>query len=63
MGAAFVYVLLEHEPGAYVHNSLYTKRLIFDSIDWLDNGNMDGDITATVTTDPALTYLNGGVRP
>lgn len=44
LGAAFNYSLLGHEPGAYAHNINYTKRLIFDSIDFLDNGTMDGSI-------------------
>lgn len=45
MGAAYNYNLLKHEPGAFVHNSLYTKRLIFDSIDLLDGDtNLDGSI-------------------
>ncbi|QOX79328.1 C-type polyheme cytochrome OmcB [Trichlorobacter lovleyi] len=33
------------EPGAYVHNRTYVKRLIFDSIDFMDNGVLDGTIT------------------
>ena len=28
---------LHHEPGAYAHNRFYAKRLLFDSIDWIDN--------------------------
>ncbi len=38
------------EPGAYVHNRTYTKRLLFDSIDWMDNGVLDG----TITLSPAM---------
>lgn len=59
MGAAFNYNLLHHEPGAYAHNRIYTKRLIFDAIDFLDNGALDG--TISVTGDAAL-YL-GTARP
>ena len=44
MGAAFNFNLLEHDPGAFAHNSLYTRLLIFDSIDWLDNNVLDGSI-------------------
>lgn len=44
MGAAFNLVLLRHEPGAYVHNSWYTKMIIFDAIDWLDDNNLVGTI-------------------
>ncbi len=44
LGAAFNLNLLTREPGAYAHNRYYTKRLIFDSIDYLDNGTLDGTI-------------------
>lgn len=44
LGAGHNYNYLLHEPGAYAHNRLYAKRLIFDSIDWLDNGVMNGSI-------------------
>lgn len=50
MGAAFNYNLLIHEPGAFAHNSLYAKRLVFDSIDYLDNGILDGLITIDTGT-------------
>ena len=71
LGAAFNYNMLAHMPMAFVHNSRYTRRLIFDSIDWLDNGSLDGTITATINglsltqqqkTD-ALAFLNNGSRP
>lgn len=42
------------DPCAYVHNSRYARRLIFDSIDFLDNGVLNG----TITLDPTL-HLNG----
>jgi hypothetical protein len=38
MGAAFNFNLLWHDYGAYAHNRIYAKRLIFDSIDWIVNG-------------------------
>jgi hypothetical protein len=41
MGAAFNFNLLEHDPGAYAHNSIYAKRLLYDSIDWVDDGIMN----------------------
>jgi predicted CxxxxCH...CXXCH cytochrome family protein len=44
MGAAFNYVLLLREPGAYAHNSAYAKQLAFDSIDYLYNGAITGSI-------------------
>jgi hypothetical protein len=50
MGAAFNYVLLLKEPGAYAHNSAYAKQLIFDSIDYLyNNGTITGSIDTAVT--------------
>jgi len=44
MGAAFNYVLMVSEPGAYAHNSQYAKKLVLDSIDYLDNGQLDGSV-------------------
>jgi hypothetical protein len=43
MGAAFNYNLLEHDPGAYAHNNGYALKLITDSIDFLNDGLVDGD--------------------
>ena len=39
MGAAFNFNLIYHDPGAFAHNSLYVKRLIHDSIDWLSTSS------------------------
>lgn len=58
MGAAFNYNTLHHEPGAFAHNRYYTKRLIYDSIDWLDNNALDQSV-ATALTD--LADGNAGV--
>ncbi len=41
MGAAFNLNLLEHDPGAYVHNRTYVKRLIYDALDWLDDNTLN----------------------
>lgn len=41
MGAAFNYNLLKHDPGAYAHNRYYAKRLIYDSIDWMDDQTLN----------------------
>jgi hypothetical protein len=48
MGSAFNFNLLEHDPGAYVHNRTYVKRLIYDSIDWLDDNLMNNSVGATL---------------
>jgi len=50
MGAAFNFSLLHHEPGAYVHNSRYVKRLIYDSIDWMDDGQLNYSVGTTLTS-------------
>jgi len=55
MGAAFNFNLLQHEPGAYAHNMIYAKRLIYDSIDLLDNGVLDNSVTATLNNLAGLT--------
>lgn len=54
MGAAFNLGLLAHEPGAFAHNRYYAKRLVFDSIDFLDNSTLDRTIG-----DYSATYPNG----
>jgi hypothetical protein len=75
MGSAFNFNLLEHDPGAYAHNRYYTKRLIYDSIDWLDDNqlNYSTGMTMNVICDggsapawcaEAMTYLlPNGVIP
>jgi hypothetical protein len=59
MGAAFNYNLLLHEPGAYVHNPQYTKKIIYDSIDHLDDGAMNASVEATLGAGLATDYLGG----
>lgn len=51
MGAAFNYVLLNFDYGAYAHNSTYSKRLLYDSIDYLSS---NGSLTYNTCT-----YLTG----
>ena len=46
MGVAFNLSTLNNEPGAYTHNPLYAKRLVYDSIHFL----------CTKATDPALGF-------
>jgi len=48
MGAAFNYSLLVADPAAFTHNAVYAKRLIYDSIDWLSNGQLDNDVEAAI---------------
>lgn len=49
--------LVSDEKGGFVHNRYYVKRLIFDSIDWLDNGVLDGTITIPVDYSAARTWF------
>jgi hypothetical protein len=58
MGAAFNLNLLDHDPGAYVHNRMYVKRLIYDSIDWVDDGVMNYSVGATLNA-----VCSGGTPP
>ena len=58
-GAAHNYNYLHHEPGAYAHNRFYAKRLLFDSIDWLDNYFLDGTITVDTATYPEAAHWFG----
>lgn len=45
-------LLTTEDPGGYAHNRFYVKRLIFDSIDWLQHGAFTGSITINATTYP-----------
>ena len=56
MGATFNYMLLLKEPGAWAHNDYYARRLIYDSIDYIDNGLLDNSVEATIN---ALSGLTG----
>jgi hypothetical protein len=59
MGACFNVNLLIREPAAYVHARTFTRRLIYDSIDFLDDAVINLSVSATaVATDPA-TYGKG----
>lgn len=71
MGAAFNADLLKNDGGAFAHNDTYVKRLIYDSIDWLNNGVMDNDTETAInslvsagkipstTVSAAIQYLQG----
>jgi hypothetical protein len=58
-GAAHNFNYLHHEPGAYAHNRIYAKRLIFDSIDWVENDALDGSITIDAAQNPAAAHWFG----
>ncbi|HSH69043.1 MAG TPA: hypothetical protein VK997_03930, partial [Deferrisomatales bacterium] len=53
---------LHHDPGGFAHNRYYVKRLIYDSIDWLDNNILDDSTAATLDAlDAATGYKVGAV--
>ena len=57
MGSAFNFNLLEHDPGAYVHNRTYVKRLIYDSIDWLDDARMNNSVGTSLNALSGAVYV------
>jgi hypothetical protein len=57
MGAAFNLNLLLHDPGGYAHNRIYSKRLIYDSIDFIEDGAINGSITQSMSA-KATAYLD-----
>jgi len=60
LGAAFNFNLLKHIPAAYVHNREYTRKLIYDSIDFLDDGILNRTVgVALGGSGDAYDYLNG----
>jgi formate-dependent nitrite reductase cytochrome c552 subunit len=60
LGAAFNFYLLDHaEAGAFVHNSTYALKLIADSIDFLYDNQVDGDVAEAIDS---LTALSGEAK-
>ncbi len=59
MGAAFNLNLLFRDFGGFAHNDLYAKRLIFDSIDWLDGAAaFTAGLTINAKDPVAWAYMN-----
>jgi len=42
------YLFKTADPGAYAHNPSYARRLLTDSIDWLDDNKLNGSAAVTV---------------
>jgi len=63
LGALFNSRYLSSERGAYIHNSKYVKRLIYDSIDWLDDNQMNytvgSSLTSACTPSPPPSWCTG----
>ncbi len=58
-GAAFNLKLIKADPGAYAHNRIYTKRLLFDAIDYMEDGTRDGTADFSGNT-IAAEYMKAG---
>jgi hypothetical protein len=50
LGAVSNIVFLKREPGAYVHARTYSRRLLYDTIDFLDDGVINNSVSATAIT-------------
>lgn len=62
MGAAFNYNLLIHDPGGVAHNRRYTRRLIYDAIDHLDDGILNYSVSATLDAlDVSVVYKTSAI--
>lgn len=61
MGAAFNYSMLVGDPAAFAHNAVYAKRLIYDSIDWLKDGQLNNDVEAAINAATLLPTSAGTV--
>jgi len=55
MGAAFNLRLLDSDTG-WAHNGTYSKRLLYDTIDYLNDGKLD-NLTGLASGTPAYNYL------
>lgn len=70
MGATFNFNLMKRELGAWAHNPVNTKRLLWDSIDFIDDGIMNNSTSMTIVQLPVtmphyydtIFYLDGS-RP
>ncbi len=62
-GAIYNYKFLQMEAGAFAHNRVMAKRMVWDSIDWLDNGAIDNSVPTTVAGNTAAAAWLGSARP
>lgn len=59
MGACFNFNLLTRDPAAYVHARTYARRLLYDTIDFLDDGVNNLSVGATALASDPVTYGKG----
>lgn len=57
LGAAYNLNLLKHEPGGYAHNRMYVKKLLYDSLDYLDDGLLNTSVLGWLTSGAPYDYL------
>lgn len=59
MGACYNLNLVTKDPGAYAHARTFVRRLIYDSIDFLDNGKQDFSVGTTAIAYDKTIYSKG----
>ncbi|WP_243372550.1 hypothetical protein [Geotalea sp. SG265] len=59
MGACFNIQLLTKDEASYAHARTYSRRLAYDTIDFLDNNAMDRSVSVTATTLQPTIFVKG----
>jgi hypothetical protein len=59
MGAVSNVVFFKREPGAYAHARTYSRRLMYDTIDYLDDGVLNMSVSATAIATSPTVYGKG----
>lgn len=59
MGAAFNLNLVTKDPGAYAHARTFVRRLIYDTVDYLDDNSMNFSVSATAIAYNPTLYVKG----
>ncbi len=62
MGACFNLNLLIRDPGAYLHARTFTQRLVYDVIDFFDDGNINFSTLATARATTPTIYKGWNVN-
>jgi hypothetical protein len=47
MGAYYNFWMMYSDPGGFAHNDVYARRLMYDAIDWLDDGKLNRSVYNT----------------
>ncbi len=61
-GAFQNYKYTDDEPGGFAHNRWYVKRLLFDAIDFLQDGSLNDAIADYSTSYPLAAVWLGTAR-